>query len=411
LQAVLHNEAEILERDTGRLLPRSLGIWEHDPSGLPVLVMERLEGRQPSTPADVVAVLDALAEAAERGTFDAHGDVKVEHIFIDGQRVRLCDPAPRFAAADRRGFTPLYNPYGYIGPAADVAACATVLRYLPGGGTAGWRWCDEVLRGPAPPPFASSHRAALDELRKALSANEPPPPGWTVPPLPERTGYFSRSAQPGPPVLPVPPPDPPSDGGYLPPVLTPTHTWPPSFPPPLPPPPPRSRLTYSAVALALHASSVIEAEDPADALFAPATPEAARSLTVLLDAMVTVTRGLAADGGSPVEYPGVTLLVQPGRLGGVEGVLARMMSMVPKHDVPLGDPLGAALGSAWNAAARLRLGEALAALDDAADLLHHVPHQGSAATATTDLVETARHIMSTLAVLRSHVERRLHGLS
>lgn len=194
LADVLVREAELLERDGGVLLPRSYGLWDHDPSGAAVLVMEELEGRAPSTPAEVVAVLAALQAAVERGVFDSHGDVKREHIFIDGATVRLCDPAPRFADASRRAFTYLYNPHGFSGPAADVAACATILRYLPGASAAGWRWCAAVLDSPVPPPWAASHRSALRELQADLAQPAPPPPGWQVPPLPERRWHPAAPA-------------------------------------------------------------------------------------------------------------------------------------------------------------------------------------------------------------------------
>ncbi|WP_420121761.1 hypothetical protein [Nakamurella sp.] len=186
--AVLRREAEILERDGGRLLPRSLGLWPHEPSGLPVLVMERLVGESPETPGDVDLVLAALADAVDRGTFDAHGDVKPEHVFIEDGVVRMCDPAPRFDDPQLRGLTPAYNPRGWVGPAADVAACASILRYLPDAADhehAGWRWCAAVLDSATPPPWIHSHRAALAELRRELAPPRVPPPvGWTVPPFP-----------------------------------------------------------------------------------------------------------------------------------------------------------------------------------------------------------------------------------
>lgn len=183
LQDVLRNEAELLERDGGRLLPLSYGLWSHDPSGVPVLVMERLEGRRPSSPDDVVAILSSLRDAVQRGTFDAHGDVKLEHLFISDAGVRMCDPAPRFDVPGRRGFTPLYNPRGWSGPAADVAACATILRYMNDVGWAGWRWCADVLDSTAEPDWVHDHGRALNELATDLARADPPPPGWVVPAL------------------------------------------------------------------------------------------------------------------------------------------------------------------------------------------------------------------------------------
>lgn len=204
-QAVLRNEAAILERDAGHLLPFSYGMWLHEPSGLDVLVMERLEGRRPEHPDDIVAVLEALAGAVERGTFDAHGDVKSEHIFIGDARVRMCDPAPRFDDADLRGFTPMYNPRGESGPAADVAACATMLRYMVGTAVAGWWWCAAVLDAPSPPSWAASHHAALEELRRDLDNASPPPPSFSIPPLPGRRAGFGEAPKPPSPASPVSP--------------------------------------------------------------------------------------------------------------------------------------------------------------------------------------------------------------
>ena len=186
--AVLRREADILERDGGLLLPQSLGMWQHEPSGLEVLVMERLVGQPPATPADVVSVLSALAEAVERGTFEEHGDVKREHVFIADGKVRICDPAPRFDDPQLRGLTPAYNPRAFTGPAADVAACASLLRYLPAAastGYPGWRWCASVLDEPVAPAWIHSHRAALAELRRDLAGPPAPlPPGWSVPSIP-----------------------------------------------------------------------------------------------------------------------------------------------------------------------------------------------------------------------------------
>jgi hypothetical protein len=181
--AILRAEAEILERDRGALLPRSLGIWDHESSGSIVLVMERLDGRSPATAAEVRAVLAAVADAVDRGIFDAHGDLKREHVFID-DRVRICDPAPRFDDASLHAFTPAYNPRGLRGAAADVAACASMLRYLPAGPGAASQWAADVLDADNPPDWAADHRAALARLDEALAQGEALPPGdatWPPP--------------------------------------------------------------------------------------------------------------------------------------------------------------------------------------------------------------------------------------
>lgn len=203
LVAVLHAEAKVLERDAGVLLPMSFGVWDHDGTGLPVLVMERLEGRRPQQPSDIVAVLRALADAVDRGTFDAHGDVKAEHVFIeDDGTVRMCDPAPRLADSSRRAFTPIYNPHGYVGPAADVAGCATLLRMLPGP-PVGWRWSAAVLDRGTPPSWAHDHRAALAALLDELEHPIPPPPGWQRPQIPERMSFGGALTMPPPPTPPT----------------------------------------------------------------------------------------------------------------------------------------------------------------------------------------------------------------
>lgn len=208
--AVLRAEAEILDRDAGVLLPASLGLWEHEPSGTSVLVMERLEGRQPAIPADVRAVLSAVADAVERGTFDAHGDLKLEHVFIaeDG-RVRICDPAPRFEDPGLRAFTPTYNSAGWIGPPADAVACASMLQFLPGGPGPTAAWVDSLRSCVEPPGWANDHRAALAELDKALAGaatSSPTPPGApTTDPLREQWPSAPQW-----PTGPTPPPLPPS---------------------------------------------------------------------------------------------------------------------------------------------------------------------------------------------------------
>lgn len=172
--AVLRAEAELLDRDGGVLLPKSLGLWEHEPSGVPVLVMERLAGSPPQSVADVRAVLAAVADAVDRGTFDAHGDLKAEHVFVDGPTVRICDPAPRFDDPTLRAYTPTYNPGGWTGPAADAVACASMLRFLPDGAGAAARWADSLLASIEPPGWAYCHRDALAHLDEVLASGPEP---------------------------------------------------------------------------------------------------------------------------------------------------------------------------------------------------------------------------------------------
>ncbi len=191
LEQILVSEAALLVWDAGRLLPLSYGVWQTPQKGrsIPVLVMERLEGRSIGSIPDILAVLDALAAAAERGTLPFHGDLKPEHVFIgESGEVRLCDPAPRLNDPDLRAFTPMYNPQSHEGPTADAAACATILRYVIRSGDVAWRWCSELLDHPQPPAWADSHTAAVSALRSELADPTAPPVGWVVPTLPDRYG-------------------------------------------------------------------------------------------------------------------------------------------------------------------------------------------------------------------------------
>lgn len=130
--AVLRNDAVLLRRGDGLLLPAYRGVFEYSPSSgvspLPALAMEHVYGSRPETPDDLVRVLESLAVAAESGRLDFHGDLKPEHVFVDNARsiVRLIDPAPRMTAGVR-AFTPEYNPYGLTGPISDVFAVAVIL--------------------------------------------------------------------------------------------------------------------------------------------------------------------------------------------------------------------------------------------------------------------------------------------
>ncbi len=177
LEAVLLMEASVLERDGGVLFPKSFGVWPHEPSGRPVLIMERLVGRRPNSAADVATVLEALAHARLRGVLHRHGDLKLEHIFITEEgEPRLCDPAPHFDGR-KQVFTRAYNPDGMHGAAADVTACASLLRFLgplgppEPGAPDGLYWVSQVLDSIAP-EWILDHRAAAAALRAepALSA-------------------------------------------------------------------------------------------------------------------------------------------------------------------------------------------------------------------------------------------------
>lgn len=191
LKGAVLREARILESDGGLLLPELRAVeWHNSVSTLPALVVERLYGAGAPIDADVVhRLLVALADAVARGTFDAHGDLKPEHVFVtvDG-RVRVCDPAPRFDDTWTRGFTPRYNPFGWTGVAADVAACASMIRFFEDGRGYGWAeqvlgpvtdrsaYPDHVLRDRTPPAWAASHAEAAELLRRELSGKRPVEP-------------------------------------------------------------------------------------------------------------------------------------------------------------------------------------------------------------------------------------------
>jgi hypothetical protein len=217
--AVLRAEAEILERDGGVLLPRSYGIWDHD-SGVPVLVMERLEGHAPRSVAEVRSTLAAVADAVARGTFDHHGDLKLEHVFVgDDGTIRICDPGPRFDDPGLRAFTRPYHRGWAGGPAADVAAVAQMLTFLPGGPgpAAGWgRLVD--ASAPDVPDWVHDHRAALAALDEAIgSALAPPPPsarGELRTPSTAELREQWPSAPPWPADAPPPPMPPPPPGPF-----------------------------------------------------------------------------------------------------------------------------------------------------------------------------------------------------
>lgn len=167
LVEALRAEADAMARDEGRVLPRLHGLWESSESGEPVLVMEKLSGHPPMHALEVRAVLAVIADAVDRGTFAEHGDLKFEHVFIDVDgSIRVCDPAPSFGVVGVRGFTAEYNPTGRSGPAADVTACASMLRYAGDPTAAGW--VAAVLDEPEPPSWLHDHRAALSAFDAAL---------------------------------------------------------------------------------------------------------------------------------------------------------------------------------------------------------------------------------------------------
>ncbi|WP_420122989.1 hypothetical protein [Nakamurella sp.] len=402
--AILHREADLLERDGGRLLPRSLGLWPHHPSGFDTLVMERLIGESPSRAVDVLAVLEALADAVDRGTFDAHGDVKPEHVFIADGIVRMCDPAPRFDDPEYRGLTPAYNPRAWTGAAADVAACAVMLRYLPtaaGDGHPGWRWCAAVLDEPTPPAWSTSHRAALTELRRDLTGPPAfPPPGWSVPAMPTmlasssdpqaravtiplRAGVGGRP--PG--AVQTPWPAPPITG----PLLGMGHAW-------------------GVLALVFRAS-VIEPVDLADggpgAVFVPASEHAANALDAIITAVSTTVAGSARRFGvSLCPPPAAPLKVRRVTHHGRSGFVAH-----PSMSPPVGaagaddDTAPSFVASARAALAGMRMAETCRLLESAVQRLELTPDPQAA----SGVVAVAQEMERTLTILRGHVGDALPG--
>ena len=174
LVAILLAEADTLARDGGRLLPRSFGVWDSNETGEPVLVMERLVGRPPAHTLEIRNLLAAVADAVERGTFNAHGDLKFEHVFVgpDGE-LRVCDPAPRLPNHGARGYTAAYNPRGFDGPAADIAASASMIRFAEGDFTHSARvWVAAILDNEAIPHWIGNYREALLHLDTELALSK-----------------------------------------------------------------------------------------------------------------------------------------------------------------------------------------------------------------------------------------------
>lgn len=203
---VLEHDAGILEADDGRLLPRLLGRFL-DLDGRPVLLMERLQGTRATSVLDLARLLAELGAASERGGLPFHGDVKPEHVFYDRRvdRLRLVDPAPRLDGSGFGSHTPEYNPRGLSGPEADVFAVAVMayellagvapfadVRSIAGDHAIGVldaapapvpsagrgrpdalvplvAFVDEVLDPGGLPAWASSHRAAEEQLRSAIA--------------------------------------------------------------------------------------------------------------------------------------------------------------------------------------------------------------------------------------------------
>lgn len=405
--SVLRSEAEILERDGGRLLPRSLGLWPHEPSGLPVLVMERLVGEAPETPRDVDLLLTALADAVDRGTFDAHGDVKPEHVFIEDAVVRVCDPAPRFDDPRLRALTPAYNPRALTGPAADVAACASILRYLPDAaehGYAGWRWCAAILDGATLPAWVHSHRSALAELRRELDGPRvPPPPGWSVPPVP---GDWAGGAAAAPSVEPTGPTwtstEPVRVGAGAAPVSG-GAPWSPA------PVSPDDGYSFAALGLALRASVIepVEQDDGnSGGVFVPTSDHAVGALEAILAALAAAIDGHARRFGTlPPAAPAMTLMVRRAIRGGTPGLLAQTLSM-PVVDVDTAGTTahpGRSVTLAWNAVARTRLGDACEHLADAVRQWDRAPDPAL----TGSVIDIAQRVGGTITVLREHVENAL----
>lgn len=407
--AVLLREAEILQRDGGRLLPQLHGVWEHIPKGGPVLVMERLTGRPPTKADEVIAVLAALADAVDRGTFPAHGDLKTEHIFVDGDRVRLCDPAPDFDDPSLRAYTPVYNPHGYEGPAADVAACASILRYLPDPEHPGWQWCDDVLRGPTPPQWARNHRTAITALREALADPSVPPPGWTVPPVPKP--YEDSEPYGFPPPTSMPSKDVPHPS--LPPM---TRTFPaevaklpgddgsgPETAAGLASLPATDHSStyhrFSALQLAFRTSalSLLEAQGP---LVVAQGYRSEESVAALIEALRGTEEHYATLWGVPPASPPVTLITRTGSIGPIRVLSVQMMSMTTWEAAPQPDDQEL-IRRAWNGLVRLDFEQAMGHLEQAVSSDPHGPSHAAAEA----IVDTTRHALSALAAIHTDLER------
>lgn len=194
--ADLSSQHDLCVVDAGELLPISYGIWTHEPSGLPTLVMERLDPFHITSDHDIVVVLSRLADAVERGLFAAHGDLKSSHVVAgaDG-RIRLLDPAVSLGDG-LRSITPLFNPQGWSGPAADVAACGWMMRYELRQPNPAWEWAHQVCDVDEPPDWALAHDTARDELIRVLEAGPAElPEGWTIPETPDPARSFLARAR------------------------------------------------------------------------------------------------------------------------------------------------------------------------------------------------------------------------
>lgn len=85
-----------------------------------------MTAQRPTHAGNVRALLAEVTDLVNRGVLTAHGDLEFEHVFVEPTgRIRLCDLAPRHPDLTVR----TYNPHGWTGPAADVAACATMTKY------------------------------------------------------------------------------------------------------------------------------------------------------------------------------------------------------------------------------------------------------------------------------------------
>jgi hypothetical protein len=190
---VLEAEAEVLSRAGGNRFPHLLDRTEVD--GRPALVLEKL--RRPwdlaaAPPQTFARLLEAAGDLTRAG-IDCHGDLKPEHVFMDGRNeFAFIDPAYYRTTPPLRVATPEFNPRLLAGPASDVMAVA-VMAYLrfagelpqmtdrravppllasvspaPGGLA---EWVDALVRAPdeeSLPTWANDHFDAAAALREGL---------------------------------------------------------------------------------------------------------------------------------------------------------------------------------------------------------------------------------------------------
>lgn len=186
-------EAATLRRASGHRLPHLLDRVEVN--GRPALVLEKMRRSwdlASAAPSAFAELLEAAGELARTG-ISGHGDLKPEHVFLDGRgQFTFVDPGYYRTTPPLRVTTPEFNPKLLSGPASDVVAVA-VMAFLRFVGELPWaanraslpprmaavspapsglaEWVDDLLRTPddaSLPPWGNDHFEAAAALRERL---------------------------------------------------------------------------------------------------------------------------------------------------------------------------------------------------------------------------------------------------